>query len=463
MSLEGVIAVHRFGLGARPGEIDKASADPKGWLKAQVAGEAEQPVPPDGGAYPRGGELVQQERQQIAQRVAFKNGRPQLKDSGADAVKNFVAPRMQIFQREMAGRFNLGFTTARPFAEHLVWFWSNHFTVSVTAGRTLNFAGAFEREAIRPYIADRFENMLLAVASHPAMLVYLNNEVSIGPDSRAGRMSGRGRNENLGRELMELYSLGVDGGYSQADVIALANILTGWSLDPQTPSGFNFFPNRHQPGAVKLRGRTYADSLKGGIQAVRDLAHDPHTARHIATKLATAFISDTPSAASIGRLEKCFTDTGGDLKALSAVLVDDPEGWTPRPQKLRSPVEYVTAGYRLLGLPRDDGKGGNNSRQQIQAAMGTARAMGEFPMTATSPKGWPITSDGWSGPDAILNRIEWAKQAGGRMPAGFNAMALAEAGLGPLLAPATRQAMAAAETPGDALALLLSSPEFQRR
>ena len=458
MSLEGAIAVHRFGLGGRPGEIDKASADPRGWLKAQVATEAQQPVPPDGGVYARGGELVRQEREQIAQRVAFKNGKLQLKDAGPDAVKNFVAPRLQIFQREMAGRFHLGFTSERPFAEHLVWFWSNHFTVSVTAGRTINFAGAFEREAIRPYIADNFENMLLAVASHPAMLVYLNNEASIGPDSLAGRMSGRGRNENLGRELMELYSLGVDGGYSQADVIALANILTGWGLDPQTPSGFNFYPNRHEPGDVTLRGRTYPATLKGGIQAVRDLAHDPHTARHIATKMATTFISDTPSAASIGRLEKCFTDTGGDLKALSAVLVDDPEGWTPHPKKLRNPVEYVTAGYRLLGLPQ-----GNNSGQQIQAAMGTSRAMGEFPMTATSPKGWPITSDGWSGPDAILNRIEWAKQAGGRMPAGFNAMAVAEAGLGPLLAPATRQAMAAAETPGDALALLLSSPEFQRR
>lgn len=458
MSLEGVLAVHRFGLGARPGEIDKASADPRGWLKVQIASEAEQPQSPDGSAYAAGGELVRQEREQLAQRVAFQNGQSQLKDASPDAVKNFVAPRLQIFQREMAGRFNLGFTTERPFAEHLVWFWSNHFTVSVTAGRTLNFAGAFEREAIRPYIAGSFETMLLAVASHPAMLVYLNNEASIGPDSIAGRISGRGRNENLGRELMELYSLGVDGGYGQADVIALANILTGWGLDPQAPSGFNFYPNRHEPGDVTLRGRTYPATLKGGIQAVRDLAHDPHTARHIATKLATYFISDTPSADSIGRLEKCFNDTGGDLKALSAALVDDPQGWTPRPAKMRTPVEYVTAAYRLLGLPK-----GDNARQQVQAAMGTARAMGEFPMTATSPKGWPLTSDAWSGPDALLNRIEWAKQVGGRMPPNVNAMALAEAGLGPLLSSATRLAMAAAETPGDAVALLLSSPEFQRR
>jgi len=459
MSLEGAIAVHRFGLGARPGEIGRASADPRGWLKAQIAREADQPTAPDGSAFPASGELVRQERAQIAQRVAFKNGQPQLKDAGPDAVKNFVAPRMKIFTDEMAGRFQLGFTTARPFAEHLVWFWSNHFTVSVTAGRTLNFAGAFEREAIRPYIADSFENMLLAVASHPAMLVYLNNEASIGPDSPAGKNSGRGRNENLGRELMELYSLGVDGGYSQADVIALANILTGWGLDPDRPSGFNFYPNRHEPGEMTLRGRVYDASLKGGIQAVRDLAHDPHTARHIATKMATYFISDTPSAASIARLEKSFNDSGGNLKTLAAVLIDDPAAWVPQPRKMRSPVEYVTAGYRLLNLPAS----GVNAAQQIKVAMATARAMGEFPMTASSPKGWPLTSDAWSGPDALLNRIEWAKQVGARLPVSVNVAALAEQGLGPLLAAATRNAMARAQTPGDALALLLCSPEFQRR
>ena len=458
MSLEGAIAAHRFGLGARPGEIAAASTDPRGWLKAQLGKEAEQPVAPDGAPYLPGGQLVRLEQQQNAQRFTLKNGQPQFKDASPDAVKNFVAPRLQVFNNEMTGRFRLGFTTARPFAEHLVWFWTNHFTVSVTAGRTLTFAGAFEREAIRPYITDSFENMLLAVASHPAMLVYLNNQASIGPHSVAGRMSGRGLNENLGRELMELYSLGVDGGYTQADVIGLANILTGWSIDPDAPSGFNFFPNRHEPGAVTLRGKTYPPTLKGGIQAVRDLAHDPHTARYIATKFATYFISDTPSNESIGRLEKTFNATGGNLKALAETAVDDPAAWTPGPAKMRTPVEYVTAGYRLLGLPN-----GNNSPQQIRAAMATTRSMGEFPMTATSPKGWPLTSDAWSGPDAVLNRIEWARQVGARLPQNFNALAAADAGMGPLLNSATRTAMTRAETPGEAVALLLSSPEFQRR
>lgn len=458
MSLEGAIAVNRFGLGARRGEIEAASADPKAWLVAQIGTEAEQPLTADGRRFPDSGTLVREEQEQIRQRVARKNGQFALKDSSPDAVKNFVAPRLKIFSEEVAGRFRLGFTTARPFAEHLVWFWTNHFTVSVTAGRTLNFAGAFEREAIRPYIGGTFENMLLAVASHPAMLVYLNNVASIGPDSPAGERSGKGRNENLGRELMELYSLGVDGGYTQADVIALANILTGWGLDPNAPSGFGYFPNRHEPGRQTLRGRTYAGDLKGGIQAVRDLAHDPHTARHIATKFATYFIADQPSPQSVARLESVFNRTGGNLHALAVAAIEDLAAWTLGPGKLRSPVEYVTAGYRLLGLPV-----GSNSDQQIRAAMGSARAMGEFPMTASSPNGWPLVSDAWSGPDAILNRIEWAKQVGQRMPQGFDATAIADAGMGPLLSAATRTAMKRAETPGDALALLIASPEFQRR
>jgi len=170
--------------------------------------------------------------------------------------------------------------------------------------------------------------------------------------------------------LMELYSLGVEGGYTQADVIALAKILTGWSVDPSTQSGFNFYPERHEPGDVSLRGRVYPPTLKGGIAAVRDLAHDPHTAHHIARKFATYFIADTPSPESVARLESSFNKTGGDLKALAETALDDPAAWAPQSAKLRSPVEYVTAAYRLLGLPK-----GANSGEQILAAMGTARNM----------------------------------------------------------------------------------------
>ena len=474
MSQQGALAVNRFGLGARPGEIDAASADPKGWLAAQLNGPAEQPA----GTFKTTGQLVADERtfamNRRLQQVAA-NGQNQAGKPPANAVAGGLQPPQQLFRDEMTARFQLGFTTARPFAERLVWFWTNHFTVSVTQGRTVSFAGAFEREAIRPHITDTFENMLLAVAMHPAMLVYLNNEQSIGPDSFQGQRSKRGLNENLGRELMELYSLGVDGGYTQADVIAMAKLLTGWSLDPDSPSGFGFFPARHEPGPQTLRGKTYSDEMsaggvslrnvraftatpKAGIAAIRDLARDPHTAHYIAGKFATAFIADAPSPESVSRLEKSFRDTGGNLRALALTAITDPAAWTPGPGKLRTPVEYVTAAYRMLNLPS-----GANAQQQTLAAMNTARGMGEYPMSAPSPKGWPLTSEAWSGPDAVLNRIEWAKQVGARLPRDFNALAAAEQGLGPLLTPATHSAMAAAETPGDAVALLLCSPEFQRR
>ena len=453
MSLEGAIAAHRFGLGARPGEIAAASADPKAWLLSQIQTEAEQPQPAAGTKLMKGGELVAEGQEYIRARAEAKRS-----GTKEDPVQVFLKSRLPMFIDELAARYALGFATERPFAERLVWFWSNHFTVSAQNPRTLTFCGAFEREAIRPYIHARFEDMLLAVASHPAMLLYLDNAQSIGPGSMAGQLTGKGLNENLGRELMELYSLGVDGGYTQADVIALAKILTGWSVDPATESGFNYFPRRHEPGAVTLRGKSYEPTLKGGIAAVRDLAHDPHTAHHIAVKFATYFISDTPSPESVARLEASFNKTGGDLGALAETAVKDPAAWTPQPAKLRSPVEYVTAAYRLLDLPK-----GKNSDQQVLAAMGTARNMGEFPMDASSPKGWPLTSDAWSGPDAILSRIEWAKQVGQRMPPGFDAMAVADQGMGPLLQVSTRTVMARAETQGDALAFLLSSPEFQRR
>jgi uncharacterized protein (DUF1800 family) len=454
MSLEGAIAVHRFGLGAQPGELDRASRDPKAWLLSQTNTPADQPSPLAGGAFKNGGELVVEMLQYHRDRA-----RERRNGTGGDPVKMFFKIKAQEFQDELAARFAHGFTTDRPFAERLVWFWSNHFVVSAQNPRATTLVGAFEREAIRPHINGKFEDMLLAAASHPAMLLYLDNAQSIGPNSRVGSLTGKGLNENLGRELMELYSLGVDGGYTQADVVALAKILTGWSLDPSGGNnGFAYYANRHEPGDVTLRGRTYPPTLEGGIAAVKDLAHDPATARHIARKLAAHFIADDPPPESVARLETTFTETNGDLHALAHAVVEDANAWKPGPGKLRTPVEYVTAGYRLLDFPK-----GETSDKQVRGALAATRLMGETPLAPPAPKGWPDTSDAWSGPDAILTRIEWAQQVGQRMPPGIDAAAIADMGVGPLLQPATKVAMAQAESQSDALALLLCSPEFQRR
>jgi len=453
MSLEGAIAAHRFGLGAHPGEIDRASRSPRAWLLAQLNTAADQPEPLDGGSLKSGGELVTELLQYQRERAMEKRMGTQ-----SDPVKDFFKTRVKFFTDELAARYQLGFTTDRPFAERFVWFWSNHFVVSAQNPRATTMVGAFEREAIRPHIAEKFEDMALAAMCHPAMLLYLDNAQSIGPDSLAGERSGKGRNENFGRELMELYTLGVDGGYTQADVISMANILTGWSLDPAGQNnGFAFYANRHEPGDVTLRGRTYAASLEGGIDAIKDLANDPATARHIATKLAIHFIADDPPADSVARLQKTFTDTRGDLRALAHTIVNDPAAWA-QGTKMRTPVEYVTAGYRLLDLPR-----GDNASKQVQGAVAATRLMGQTPLAPPAPKGWPDTSDAWSGPDAVLTRIEWAKRVGQGLPAGFDALVIADSGMGPLLTPATRTVMARAESQSDALAFLISSPEFQRR
>jgi uncharacterized protein (DUF1800 family) len=494
MSLEGAIAVHRFGLGARPGEVAKASENPRAWLLSQIA-PAPQPSPLDGKPFSDAATLlknINDYRRDIQSAKSANN---------ADAIKTFQKSQRDILIGEMQARFNLGFTTDKPFAERLVWFWNNHFTISANNPAIASLAGAYEREAIRPHIAGKFEDMLFAVSTHPAMMIYLNNAQSIGPNSLAGQTAKRGLNENFGRELMELYSLGVDGGYTQADVIALAKLLTGWSIDnnqggmggfgggggitqamlnrpavrarleqmaqnsPTTvsdaSSGFRYFPNRHEPGDVKLRGKTYAASFQGGRDAIRDLARDPSTAKFISRKFAVHFISDNPPGASVSRLEKIFRDSGGDLGEMAKAVVNDDAAWTSGPGKMRSPVEYVTASYRLLNLPQEQQK-----PRQIQGAMQACRLMGQFPMNAPAPKGWPDDSASWSGPDAVLSRIEWAKQIGSRLPQTIGVSAViaqAENALGPLLSAATKSTIAAAATGGDAVALLIASPEFQRR
>jgi uncharacterized protein (DUF1800 family) len=467
MSLEGAIATHRFGLGARAGEIEAASKSPKDWLMRQLDGRADEPQPVDGdGPYKSTGDIV---GDFMAYRIAAKSARSTGQDENASDLQmrkqDFDAlrkDRSHDHEREMAGRFALAFTTDKPFAERLALFWSNHFSVSVTSAQARPFVGAFEREAIRPNISGKFEDLLVAVTQHPAMLLYLGNFQSIGPNSKAGKINGHGINENLGREIMELHTLGVNGGYAQADVIAMAKILTGWSLDRRGGTGFKFYEARHEPGDILFRGKTYPDrGEQQGLSALSDLAHDPATARHIAQKFAVHFISDNPPAESVARLEKSFRDTGGDLKALAQTLVDDPAAWQPATVKMRAPVDYINASMRALGWPWTEDV--HQRDQQMHSVIAASRMMGEFPFMAPSPKGWPDNSDAWSGGNAMLNRIEWAKETGNHLPPGINPASIADQSLGPLLQPATRTAMKNAATPGEAVALLIASPEFQRR
>ena len=254
-----VVATARFGLGAAPGEIAAASADPRFWVRRQLA---PQPLPPALAGLPDGSE---QTRLFLAARRAMQQARPQ-QPAAPDrqprasrvALAGVERPR-DAYLREASLRMRAQIETKTPVFERLVAFWSNHFTVSILRPPVLALAGAFEREAIRPHVLGRFEDMLLSVAHHQAMLLYLDNALSIGPSSRAGQRRSRGLNENLAREILELHTLGVDGGYAQDDVRALAMILTGWSiarLEDADPGSFRFRPAaRSRAGACWRTGR----------------------------------------------------------------------------------------------------------------------------------------------------------------------------------------------------------------
>src|SRR3954447_14780463 len=274
----------------------------------------------------------------------------------------------KTFRAEALARLQRATLVECGFTERLVVFWSNHFCISASKGELARiWAGAFEREAIRPHVLGRFADMLKAVEQHPAMLFFLDNQQSLGPDSRAGQNRKRGLNENLAREIMELHTLGVGGGYSQEDVTTLARIITGWSFAGRegrlgTPGSFVFNANAHQPGAQRLLGKTYENTgVAQGEAALADLARHPSTATFIATKFARHFVADDPPPALVARLSDVFGKSGGDLKALAMALLDSEEAWRTPMTKLRSPYEFLVAIGRLLGrAPEDPGAYLNN-------------------------------------------------------------------------------------------------------
>lgn len=416
------VAAHRFGLGPRPGDLDRIGSDGVGWLKAQVGHQAA---------------LAHLETTDALLRDLL----PRLQED-REEMRDALRAR---YIEEMSARNALAATTDAPFAERWVWFWTNHLCVSMQSKRDiLPIVGAYEREAIRPNAWGRYEDLLLAATRHPAMLHYLDNARSIGPGSAAGMKRSRGLNENHAREILELHTLGV-GGYTQADVEALARILTGWTVDPTT-GRFLFDPRRHEPGRHRVLGRTYAaGDASDGVAALRDLARHPSTATHVATKLARHFVADDPPAEAVAALAEVFQRTTGNLHALALATIELPAAWTA-PPKLRSPADLVLASARALGYT-DGGP-----------MLESMRYLGQAPFGAPSPQGWPDVAHEWLGPEAVLTRVEWADTVARETP-GRDPVALARALFGADLDPTTRDAIRGPH----GLALLLASPDFQRR
>jgi len=441
---EAMLASHRFGFGPAPGEVDRIAGDPRGWLHAQLA--AAPSVPAAMRDLPPGSENVLDWWDAVTRSVA-------------ELVRRIQGPYAALWQREAEARLAAAIAAEDPFRERLVWFWGNHFTVSGRKAVAIGMAGAHEREAVRPYVTGRFADMLHAAASHPGMLFYLDNYSSVGSQSRRGSYSARGLNENLAREILELHTLGVDGGYTQQDVREFAKMLTGWTFArayDDRAGEFAFRNDFHEPGPKTLLGVTYEEAgEQEGRDALDRLARAPATARHVATKLARHFIADAPPPAAVARLEQVFLDSDGDLAAVSAALVDLPEAWTPTQVKVKSHQDYVVAVIRAVGGAADTG-----------LLLDTLTSFGQQPFMAPSPAGWPDVASAWVDPDSAVRRARFAAYIAGDRAPGLEPIRVAADSIAGLADAASMAQIADAAAAGDnatALALVLASPGLQRR
>ncbi len=491
------IALNRFGLGARPDEA--IPDDGPRWLKAQF--DRYDPKPPVIAAAPSRADVANQladyleaargmrrevkageqppamkpDAQMAPDTMAANGARPD--DNTPDPVK-----QARQFARQqgrgayvscVGARGNAALVSPAPFVERMVHFWANHFAVSIDKFTVVGLSGLLEFEAIRPHVLGKFSDMLNAVERHPAMLLYLDQAQSIGPNSPLGaRVAARGVrkvgiNENLAREIMELHTLGVRTGYDQGDVTEFAKAMTGWSVAGITrgplqqiagvggaPGDFIFAEPLHEPGPRRIMGKTYDQSGERQAQAVlNDLALNPATAEHIATKLARHFAGDVPPPAMVARLKAAFLRSGGDLPTVYRALIDSPEAWGAAPTKFRSPWEWSIGAMRAMGM------------RDVPALQltGLMNQLGQPTWKPGSPAGFDDLNATWAGPDAVMRRVEAAERFAGRTAARVDARALAPKLYPAALSSATSQALANAESPDQALALLLIAPESMRR
>lgn len=495
---QAAAVLHRFGLGPRPGGLAAFAAHPREALIADISR-------PNAGALNEGDLLssaeairaaydYRQERkaERLGRRAADEQERNERNDMANAARQQAAKPDnakpdnakpdmqaraapiappsnkdyrpkqqpgvpQQIFLDEARARFDAAMNADIGFAERLVWFWSNHFCVSADKGNVRQICGAFEREAIRPHIAGRFADMLVAVEQHPAMLYYLDNAASTGPNSDAGRKRGKGLNENLAREILELHTLGVRTGYSQADVTSFAKVITGWTVGPakkdnERSGQFVFNGRMHEPGPQRVIDRDYDQpDVTQGEAVLRRLATHPATAKHVAFKLARHFIADDPPAALVERLQKRFLDSGGDLKELSIALVTAPEAWQAPRSKLRKPNEWMVASMRAVGMSPSD----------VRPLVRANTMLGEPLWQPPAPNGFSDMSDAWT--DGLPQRLDIANRFARQVGEMIDPDTVADATFGPLLSRDTRETVTRAESRAQAVALLLMAPEFQRR
>jgi uncharacterized protein (DUF1800 family) len=424
---DALIALNRFGLGERPGQAVQVAADPQAWLRAQLRGAPPARPVPEGAAATDIAAALRAFRSVVANNADERS---------QQAYRRAV---LQVSVREGTSAIATRIASERPFVERLVAFWSDHLCVSIGSKFLVGpLAGSYERDVIRAHVFGRFEEIVLASVRHPAMLIYLDNAQSIGPRStvvtrartarargRGGqavqRVAERGLNENYARELLELHTLGVNGGYTQADVTELARLLTGWGFvgnNGETAPAYRFFAERHEPGRKTVVGQRYGDGEDEGVKAVRALCRHPSTATHIATKLVRHFVSDEPPPDAVDRVARVFRETDGDLRLVSEALVALPQAWTPEAFKFRTPQDWLVAVLRSRDLQRPG-----------PAPLDALRQLRQPLWAPPSPKGFGDLERDWADPDALLNRAELSRTLARRVLANAGQSAVDELAL----------------------------------
>lgn len=464
--LTAVIAANRFGLGARPGELARIGDDPRGWLNAQIAGPRATPeaiarLASSQQAFKIFSDFIQEKRELKQENPAKTDAKQQLSPA-RKAIRD-------TYLSQVAARYQVATDSEESFRERLLQFWTNHFAVSIDKFAVSTLAGPMENEAIRPNLHRHFYDLLIAAESHPAMILFLDNQASIGANSRLAELARRrGRNkrkldinENLAREILELHTLGVNGGYTQQDVTTFARVLTGWSvgggkgrLRSGDPGTFVFRDMMHEPGAQTILGKRYGeDGLNQPLAVFKDLSTHPSTAHFIASKLVRHFVADDPPQAAVERVARVFRDSDGYLPAVHRAVVNCVEAWAQVESKFKTPNDYVISTFRAFDrLP-----------PQPQRIFASFEMLGQRPYTPGSPAGWPDTASQWDGPDALMKRIEWANQVAQREGSRFVPLEMAQQSLGAALGEHTQLAINNAADAVQGTTLWLVSPEFLRR
>ncbi len=406
----------------------------------------------------------------LYQQAVIRRGNLARREGDNEALALAEAERDQVLAAQQERRWeNFRHTIIRNvlaedgLRERLSLFWADHFTIRVRNSRTTHMIAAFTEDAIRPYLAGSFADLLWAAVTHPMMMSYLDQITSVGPNSRFGRRKGMGLNENLARELLELHTLGVDGNYTQTDVRQLAELLTGLTYAPAR--GMYYAPNRAEPGSETVLGRTYASYADLSVlrEVVTDIAVHPDTARHIAQKLAVHFVADTPDEDLVAFMAERFAATDGNLAEVYAAMLDHPAAWSTQLQKVKQPFGFVTSALRALGVGEDALLSAPVSAFR-RFAYQPMKVMGQNWEHPVGPDGWPEEAEAWITPQGMAGRINWAMVVPQQVipklpePSDFVRVALGQT------PPESVVSITRSEAPiADKIGIILASPEFQRR